>query len=231
MMWAYIYAASLLDYNNPLFRDWLADVTKRDIQGHSGRGVIGTAQKSANNWGFRAREWLLAAGLFLEDQEWIDMAVNSHKEALGLTVSNPQLVYTDTTWHFDPNNKSAINRKASIRNGVDMSFIIPEDWRRDPTGTEFTPNPKRNGYMWDVVQGLLVTATVLHEHKLVDISTADNAMEGVIDTLYRFGFPPEGDDLWLVPLINYLFNRDLPVTISNPGKNLGYTYWTHANLR
>ena len=41
-------------------------------------------------------------------------------------------------------------------------------------------------------------------------------------------YPAEGDDTWQVHLINYYYGTDFSAPIpSRPGKNVGFTDWTH----
>ena len=44
--------------------------------------------------------------------------------------------------------------------------------------------------------------------------------------------PPEGDDIWQPWLVNAVYGTDFPVeSPTDPGKNMGWTDWTHSDHR
>ena len=45
-------------------------------------------------------------------------------------------------------------------------------------------------------------------------------------------YPPKGDDIWQTELINYYYGTSFPSSVSaRPGKNVGWTSWTHGGRR
>lgn len=236
---AYIIAADLIGYINPEFDAWLTHVIELDLRGHSGVGIIGTARFSSNNWGNMARAALLIAGLFLGRQDWVDIVVQAHSEYIGLPTAVRELKYTSTTWHFDVNNKAGINRKGAVVNGVYISGVTPEDWRRDEANLKWPITPTSSDYYyWEVVQGLIVVATLLDRHNVLSFDAGDFAVQRVIEMLYGLGeannntpvvvIPATEDDEWIIPLVNMYTALNLPYSINKPGKGMGYTYWTHG---
>jgi hypothetical protein len=231
----YIIAADILGYHDSGFESWVRSALTANISGHSGgSGVYGTAIKSANNWGGHARASLAAAAIYLNDQKMITDVVNAHKAFIGLSAPN-QLVYDSTNWHADSSNKAGINRKGAIISGKNVSGVLPEDWRR---ASGFTWPPGITGYMWEGIQGLIVTAVILHRANLVPFNAGDNAMIRSIDILYGTGEaasnspvfknPASGDDTWIPWVVNYYGGTSFPTQAASPGKNMGWTDWTHA---
>jgi hypothetical protein len=50
--------------------------------------------------------------------------------------------------------------------------------------------------------------------------------------LYDLGWEANGDDTWQPWLINYVYGTDFPTTTpARPGKNMGWTDWTHGPQR
>src|SRR3989344_3874758 len=63
----YIIAADIIGYHDAGFESWVRQMITIGIQGHSGTGVLGTAENSPNNWGGHARASLAAAAVYLND--------------------------------------------------------------------------------------------------------------------------------------------------------------------
>lgn len=236
---AYLIAADLINYHELAFEQWVEQVVTAEIQGHEGVGLISTAMHSATNWGNHARAALLLAGLYLDKQEWIDLVVQAHKEFIGEPVESKQLQYKDpiSTWHYDVANPNGINPEGAQRNGINISGVIPEDWRRGDYNFTWPPT-KESTYPWETIQGLIVVAVVLDRQGILSTNAGNNAIERVVDMLYGFeeagenypvySLPASGDDLWILPLLNEYFGYSFVIEIGKPGKGVGYTYWTHG---
>lgn len=234
---SYIIAADLIGFHDPEFEIWLADViTDPDIQGHSGNGVIGTAVHSPNNWGGMARASLATAAMYLNQYDWKMLVVKAQKEMLGLPVEDPQFVYQQTSWHADPNNKAGINRQGATINGVHVSGVLPEDWRR---GGNFAWPPTSSGYMWEGIQGLVVTGVILHRAGLLSFNVGDRPIERAFNMLYGRGeaagnkpvytFPASGDDRWLPWVVNKYAGTNFPTDPDEqPGKGMGFAEWLYG---
>lgn len=235
---SYVIAADLIGYTESDFKEWLAEVVVAGIPDHSApgdSGLYGTAMYSATNWGAHARASLAAAAIYLDRDDWKEDVVNAQKEMIGLPVPDPKFKYDNTTWHADPDNKAGINRKGSTINGVSVSGVLPEDWRR---GGEFKWPPTKSGYMHEGLQGLVVTAVILHRAGLLPFDAGDNAIVRALNMVYGLGeasqndpvfkFPVSGDDMWIPYVVNYYAGTDFETAIGPPGKGMGYTAWTHG---
>ncbi|GEM_PF-6296069 len=238
----YIIAADLIGYRTPQFESWVRDMINTPTgQYHSGGSELCntygqplspsglgdvqiTAYRSASNWGGHARASVAAAALYLNDEALLDRVTRAYRAFIGEAVTN-NLYCTDTTWHADFTNKWGVNRKGAVIQGQDVSGVLPEDWRR---AADFQWPPIRSGYMWEGMQGYVVTAVLLHRAGIVPFDSGENAVVRSMDILYRVGFTPGSDDAWIPWLVNYYAGTNFPTSSSiGFGKNMGWTNWTH----
>lgn len=242
---SYVVAADIIGYHDKAFEDWVADMLTKPVQGHSGgSGLIGTTQNSATNWGGMTTASLIAGALYLpynQNMTWqnkkitptelVEIALKHQKEMYGLPVINPQFQY-ESDWHAGT-PKAGVNVKGATKNGINLSGVLPEDWRR---GGNFKWEPTKSGYMWEGIQGFLVTAVILHRAGLLAFDAGDKAVERVFNMLYRrgeaalnsgsFSYEAEGDDQWTVWVVNRYANTDFPTKEdTSPGKGMGYAQW------
>lgn len=223
----YVIAADIIGYRDAGFQTWVRKMLNAQIQGHSGgTGVIGTALKSANNWGGHARASAIASALYLKDDTLLSQMVMVYNEFIGVAVSKRTLNFTDTNWHADPANKAGVNRLGAKRNGINIDGAIPEDMRR---GGSLSATPTYTGYGWEAMQGFVVSGVLLHRAGKVSITSGSSATRRAFEYLYRINWPATGDDTWLPYLANHYMGTSLPVKASSGGKNMDYTDWTHAH--
>ncbi|HET9948149.1 MAG TPA: hypothetical protein VFQ22_04470 [Longimicrobiales bacterium] len=58
----------------------------------------------------------------------------------------------------------------------------------------------------------------------------DQALRRAAEWLHEQAhFPAEGDDTWLPQLLNHYYGARFPVAVGVPGKNVGFTAWTHGS--
>ncbi len=231
---SYIIAADIIGYRTPEFEDNLRYLLNKGVSGHSGgSGVIGTAVKSANNWGMHARASAIAGALYLNDQQLLQRLVAAHEDIIGLKHS--EINYTGTNWHADTSNKAGINRTGSTIQGKNVSGVIPEDWRR---AAEFKWPPDTSGYMWEGMQGFAVETILLARAGLVSFSVGGNPLKRAFDMLYGNGEASQNsptyvnkaasDDTWLPWLANYYLGTTYPTDPAVAGKGICCTDWTHS---
>jgi hypothetical protein len=56
----------------------------------------------------------------------------------------------------------------------------------------------------------------------------DQALRRAVAFLHRIGWPAEGDDQWQLWLINRAYGTRFPAAeLATPGKNMGWTNWSH----
>ncbi|HSL87123.1 MAG TPA: dockerin type I domain-containing protein, partial [Bacteroidales bacterium] len=261
---SYVVAADVIGYRTSAFERWVKSMLEADVRPHNGGsslcnpwgqsydcsgvgGIVCTAFRSANNWGGHARASVVASLLYLRSSsdsevsnfanELLPTAVNTHRAFNGEGVTN-HLYCKDTNWHADPDNKAGINRLGATIQGVNVSGVAPEDWRR---AQEFQWPPAETGYMWGALQGHSVAAGMLHRAGLVPFDSGDRAILRAMDILYGMneaGYGEalendpvytnfaEGDDTWIPWVINYFAGTNYPTDPADEGKGMGYTDWT-----
>lgn len=230
---AYIIAADIIGYRDPAFMSWVREMLNKNVSGHSGgTGVLGTAEKSANNWGGHARASGIAGALYLEDAAMIESMKNAHLGFIGVSAPH-KLSFTGTDWHAG-SPEAGVNVKGATKNGVNISGVLPEDWRR---AAGFKWPPSTSGYMWEGMQGFVVSAVLLHRAGLVPFNAGDNAVVRAMDILYgtgeaaqnspKYSNPASGDDTWIPWVVNHYAGTNYPTSGASSGKNMGWTDWTH----
>lgn len=223
----YVVAADIIGYRTPQFEAWVNEMlTDTSISGRRGGGLYNNALVDPTNWGGHERAASFAAARYLGDTAKMNELAKAYREFVGENVSPKRMSYDNTNWHADPNNKAGVNRKGSSIQGHDVSGSLPEDWRR---AGEFKWPPAITGYMWEGMQGYVVTAVMMARANLVPLTAGDNAVVRSMDILYRIGNTPSSDDGWIPWLVNYYWGTNYPTSTSvGPGKGMGYTEWTHA---
>lgn len=235
---SYVFAADIIDLKSvspakdAQFRSFISSMLTKSLQGHSVPGgqsgsIAQTARDSANNWGNHARAAMAAITIYLGDTNQMALVAKYHKGWLGDRAAYSGLTFSGTTWHFDPNSKVGVNPKGASRNGYNMDGIQPEDLRRG--SPDFTTNPASTGYVWEGLQGSTVASVILSRAGLVPINAVDNAILRAYTWAYTtYKTPAVSDDTWMPWVANKLFGGNFPTQAANPGKNMGWTDWTHA---
>lgn len=236
---SYVIAADIIGYRTPEFQAWVRDMLNKNIQPHTGGselcnsqgvaksctnlgGILCTAYRSPNNWGGHARASAIAAALYLDDQSLLTELVKAHKAFIGENVTN-SLYCQDTNWHPDTNERFGVNKTGTTIQGHNVSGVLPEDWRR---GGEFAWPPGDTVYMWEGMQGYVVSAVLLHRAGLVSISAGDNAVVRSMDMLYSINNSPESNDTWIPWLVNQYTGKSYPTSAASSGRGMGWTDWT-----
>jgi hypothetical protein len=238
---AYALAADLAGYRTTELETWLRDMveTYRDPSNHNNT-IEEIYYRRPNNWGTMAFGTLCAVYGYLEDSlklvsvrdYWIRM----------VTGPNPGVTYgDDKSWHVDPGNLRLINPKGSVKNGLNIDGIMPDDMRRN--GVFSNPPPIAvTDYHWEVLQGVITGARLLERYH-PDLSIweiEDKAILRAVTILevdWRRDFNSEGsdwaatgDDAWMLPFIDDVYGTDFtvntadPIRVWNHGKNVGWPY-------
>jgi hypothetical protein len=229
---SYVIAADLIDlhsYNEAMdrrFRTWLSAVRYKDLDG---RTLIDTHERRPNNWGTHAGASRIAAALYLGDSVDLRRAATVFKGWLGDRSAYAGFMYGDRSWQADPNAPVGINPLNAERDGHVIDGALPEEMRR---GCDFTWPPCYTGYTWEAMQGAVVQAHLLNRVGYDAWHWEEQAMLHATRFLYELdldfgGWWAEGDDEWVVWVINNAYNATFPNnTPTRPGKNMGWTDWT-----
>lgn len=229
---SYVIAADLVGLparEDATFREFISRLRTKPLQGHSGAGNLAeTALYSGTNWGTMSRAAMTAIDLYLGDRADLARMANAHRAWLGERVPN-QLRWSDTAWHVAGRPKVGIEPRGARINGRSVDGVQPEDQRR--TGEPGRGPAPKGGYPWEALQGGLVTGVLLHRAGVVDIGAGDHALERAFTWLYETNDnPPTGDDRWQPWLLNSVAGTHFAtVEAPHPGKNMGWTEWTHGS--
>ena len=178
-----------------------------------------------NNWGGHSRASWLAAALYLGDKAGADRAVATLKGWMGEWDTYHGFSYGTMEWQIDKARPVGVLPKGATIQGYNVDGGQPEELRR----VSFHIPPSNVVYTWEGLQGPIAAAEMAHRAGYTDIwECCDKALLRAVEFNYRQGWPAEGDDKWIVPIINRAYGVTLPVTGGGAGKNVGWSLWTHA---
>lgn len=225
----YIIAADLVrlsddpDFDH-VFRQWLEGQLSET---HSGRTLRSTHEDRPNNWGTHAGAARIAIAAYLGNDEEMRQAAQIFRGYLGDRDAYAGFKYGDLGWQADEENPVGINPLGSSKMGHSIDGALPEEMRR---GGSFQWPPRHTGYAWEGLQGVVVQAQMLDRAGYPAWEWQDQAILRAFNFLYELGWPAEGDDVWQVWLINRVYGTEFPVSgPTQPGKNVGWTDWTHGS--
>jgi hypothetical protein len=232
---AYVMAADLVDYRTAAFEDWCRNMAEVWVAS-DGRTIFTMFKERPNNWGSHAFASLSAIYAYLHDynrlREIRDFWI------LSVTGTKPKEVKygNDLSWHMDQNFLRLINPSGSIKEGINIDGIIPDDMRR---GGSFSNHPTDSGYPWEHMQGLVVAARIL-DRMGMSIWEVDNnaiyraayALQIRLEENYG-GWKAEGDDEWLLPFLDEAYGTKwssgydpCSSRVYKHGKNAGWGWIT-----
>ena len=136
---------------------------------------------------------------------------------------------TDLSWQCDPTRPVAVNPQGCLKHGHAIDGVLPDDQRRCGA---FQWPPCRTNYAWEALQGMLVQAVILSRAGYDVWNWGNQAILRAVTWLYNEArYPAEGDDTWQLHLINFYYGTHFPAPIpARPGKNMGWTDWTHGSV-
>ncbi len=229
---AYIIAADLIDlknydpsFDNNQFRPWLRRGLTEDL---SGKTLVSTQEDRPNNWGTHAGASRAAIAVYLGDQAELERTAQVFKGWLGDRSSYAGFSYGSLSWQCDPSKPVGINPKGCTRDGHSIDGVLPDDQRR---GGDFSWPPPKENYVWEGLQGALAEAVILYNAGYDVWNWEDQALLRAVQWLHeQANYPASGDDTWQPHIINYYYGTNFPAPVpSRPGKNVGWTDWTHGN--
>jgi hypothetical protein len=224
---AYVIAAELVGLppaDEEVFRDWLRRVRNQKLKGKT---LVSTHEKRPNNWGTHAGASRIAVAVYLDDRQDLERAAKVFKGWLGDRAAYDGFKYGDLSWQADPRSPVGINPADAMKRGHVVDGVLPDDQRR---GGPFTWPPPRENYVYGALQGALVQAVILDRAGYDVWSWEREALLRAFRWLHQQAdFPARGDDTWTPHLVNYYYGSHFPAPVpSNPGKNVGWTDWSHG---
>jgi hypothetical protein len=166
--------------------------------------------------------------VYLGDSVELDRCAQVFKGWLGDRATYARFTYGDLAWQSDPTKPVGINPRGALLAGHPVDGVLPDDERR--AGGFTWPPPKEN-YVYEALQGALAQAVILHRAGHDTWNWQDRALLRAFQWLHgTASFPATGDDTWQPHLINYYYGASFPAAVpSSPGKNVGWTDWTHGS--
>jgi hypothetical protein len=210
------------------FRQWLQELRDTVFEGSGGdHSIISCHEKRPNNFGTHCGAARAAIALYLEDDADLERTAWVFRGWLGDRSAYTGFEFGRLTWQADPENPVGINPPDVSKEGRSIGGALPEEMRRGNGKFRWPPN--RSGYAWEAMQGAIVQAQLLSRAGFPAWSWQDQALLRAAEFLYEIGWEPQGDDLWQVWLINHAYGTSFETTTPTiPGKNMGWTDWTHA---
>lgn len=227
---AYVIAADLVGLppdKDLMFKGWLRACLIEDLQGLT---LVSTHEKRPNNWGTHAGASRVAVAAYLGDTAELDRCAKVFRGWLGDRSGYIGFSFGDLWWQADQASPVGINPRGAQIAGHSVDGVLPDDQRR--AGGFTWPPPKEN-YVYEALQGALVQAVILSRAGYDAWNWQDKALLRAFDWLHvEASFPAAGDDTWQPHVVNYYYGRSFPAPVpASPGKNVGWTDWTHGSTR
>lgn len=191
--------------------------------------LIDCHERRPNNWGNHCGASRVAVAAYLGDSTQLARAAKVFKGYLGDRTSYASFVYgDDLSWQCNPAAPVGINPMNCKIGSAQVGGILPDDQRR--AGAYTWPPPKEN-YVYEGLQGAMAEAVILHRAGYDPFNWGNKALLRAFQWLQsQANFLATGDDTWLPYLVNYYYGKGtLPAASpTRPGKNVGWTDWTHS---
>jgi hypothetical protein len=236
---AYVIAADLIDLKNLMpaldteFRATLRDLRTVPTEGGVAH-LIECHELRPNNWGAHCGATRAAIAAYLGDTADLARTARVFKGYLGDRSSYAGFIYggpagsLDLSWQCNPSRPVGVNPPGCMRDGLSIDGVLADDQRR--AGSFTTPPPQEN-YVWEGLQGLLAQAIILERAGYPAFDWESQALRRAAGWLHwRVDYPAEGDDTWQPHVLNHFYGTRFPaLKPARPGKNVGWTDWTHGN--
>jgi hypothetical protein len=190
--------------------------------------LIDCHESRPNNWGTHCGGTRAAVAAYLGDTAQLARTAQVFKGWLGDRAAYAGFDYGDLSWQCNASQPVGINPAGCTKNGHSIDGVVPDDQRR---GGGFTWPPTKENYVYEALQGALAQAVILQRFGYDTFAWQDRALLRAFRWLHaEANYPPSSDDSWQSFLINYFYadNRFPTPSASSPGKNVGWTDWTHS---
>lgn len=227
---AYVIAADLIALQeceprlDQEFRNKLRVLRARRL---AGRTLVSTHETRPNNWGTHAGASRIAIAAYLNDQAELQRCALVFKGWLGDRAAFAGFKFGNLSWQADAGKPLGINPKGARKDGHSIDGVLPDDQRR---AGPFTWPPAKENYVYEALQGALAQAVLLHRAGYDVWNWSDRALLRAYEWLHHEAqFPAAGDDEWQMHVVNYFYGTNFPAALpARPGKNVGWTDWTHG---
>ena len=233
---AYVIAAELVGLDSTedaAFRSWLRRTLTE--MSSDGRSLQSMHEDRPNNYGTHAGASRAAVAIYLKDGVELERTARVFRGWLGDRSAYAGFDYGDLSWQCNPAAPVGVNPLGCVKDGVSLDGALPEEMRR---GGPFQWPPLQgdaSSYAWEAIQGAVVQAQILHRQGYDTWNWQNQALKRMVLFLYSLdqsvggGWWAQGDDRWTPWLVNHAYGTRFPVVLpARPGKNMGWTDWTHA---
>jgi len=228
----YVIAADLANLSadpglGPAFRRWLETMRTTIFHGSGGSyTLIDCHETRPNNFGTHCGAARIAIALYLDDRDDLEQAATVFEGWLGNRDTYAGFIYGRVTWQANPGTPVGINPPGAEIDGYDVGGALPEEMRR---AGNFRWPPKKTQYAWEALQGAVVQAELLSRAGYPAWQWEEQALLRAVQFLHQIEWPAQGDDQWQPWLINAAYGAGFPAeSPARPGKNMGWTDWTHG---
>ena len=227
-LFGYIIAADLVGLppaEDAQFRSYLRDMLTEVLDGNT---LVSTHEIRPNNWGTHAGATRAAIAIYLNDPFELARTATVYRGWLGDRYIYSGFSWGEGWWQADSTNPVGINPAGSLINGHNVDGVLPDDQRREGP---FTWPPQHVNYVYEALQGIVAAAVVLHRAGYDSWDWEDQAILRAFEWLNNVaGYHGERDDDWQPHLINHYYGTRYPARMpTDPGKNTGWTDWTHSS--
>ncbi|MCB0291540.1 MAG: alginate lyase family protein, partial [Calditrichaeota bacterium] len=207
-----------------IWRQFIRDMLTENLQGKT---LVSTHEDRPNNWGTHAGATRAAIAVYLNDTQELERTAQVFKGWLGDRSSYAGFSYGDLDWQANPSQPVGINPVGSTKNGHSIDGVLPDDQRR---GGGFTWPPPKENYVYEALQGVLAMAVILYRAGYDVWNWEDQAIRRAFEWLHNeANYQAASDDTWEPHVVNHYYGTNFPAPVpSSPGKNVGWTDWTHA---
>jgi hypothetical protein len=225
---AYVIAADLVGLEpgeDERFRSWLRELLSKKMS--DGRTLRQCHEIRPNNWGTHCGASRAAVAAYLGDAAELARTAQVFKGWLGDRSSYAGFNFGDLDWQCDPGAPVGINPAGCTKDGHSIDGVLPDDQRRN--GGFQWPPPCAN-YVWGALDGATVQAMILHRQGYPAWEWEGRALLRAYRWLHdEAGCRAEGDNSWQPHLVNSYYGTGFPAPLpAQPGKNMGWTDWSHA---
>jgi hypothetical protein len=243
---AFVIAADLIDLKSfdstadSEFRNYLRIIRTQNVGTHGRwKNLTYTCENSANNWGTFACPSRIAAGIYLGDTADITRSANIIRAFLGERQFYPADApgeggYFQHTagglsggWSCNESSWTAINPNCS-KNGINLDGVLVEDISRGGNCCAIVGDGI--GYSWEALQGLYVSAELLHRRGFDAYNWSNKALKRSVDYMYRNSAAwnarhPVAD--YVIWMSNKRYGSGYPTRPAVTGRIMSWTDWTH----
>jgi len=224
---AYVIAAELVVLppdQNAIFRIWLRRTLSEPLDGET---LQSTHERRPNNWGTHAGASRAAVAAYLGDMGELNRTAQVFKGWLGDRAAYSKFSYGELSWQCDAFQPVGVNPPGCMKGGHLIDGVLPDDQRRSGT---FVWPPFQENYVWEALQGAVAQAEILNRFGFDTYNWSSRALLRAVAWLHvEDGFPATGDDSWEPHIVNFQYATTFFAPVpSQPGKNVGFSDWTHG---